>query len=256
MPTFSTSCSAVETPCSAAGTGVNPLFDRIVGSGQIRNPSFPLEERPGAQPRADELAINPFSDADLFLSLYDLCHGDTALLDAIRGAEHTPPLAPIPGVAASRTICDAPSTSSVSSSGVAHTPPQGAKASTSSARYMPYSGAGKSEVLLQSRGTEKGKPGMKRHGKSQRSKQDYIKHHGMTSIRRLDALETMDLNSTQVHGQWRTLLVDALEQIGVPYSVYGLKSLIATAYGLRIIRGQKKHPENRWQVCLFSFTSI
>jgi hypothetical protein len=50
--------------------------------------------------------------------------------------------------------------------------------------------------------------------------------------------------------------VDTLEQIGVPYSVYGLKLLIAKAYELKVIRGQKKHPENRWQVCLINFTSI
>lgn len=258
MPTFSASYSAIETPYPTAGTGANPLFESIVGGGHVRDPSFPLEEWPGAQPHAKEFAINPFPDADLFLSLYDLCHGDIALLDAIRGPERTPPLAPtpppIPAVSAPQTICNAPGPSSVSSSAVAHTPLQGAKASTflSSARYMPYSRAGKSKYLLQSRGTDKGKPGMKRHDQSQLSKKDYIRHHGVTSIRPLDGLETMDLNSTQAHGQWRVLLVDTLEQIGLPYSIYGLKLLVAKAYGLKSIRGQKKHPENRWQVRHYS----
>ena len=267
MTTFSAPSAAIETPYPTAGTGTNPLFESIVGGSQIQDPSFHLEEWSGAQPQAEEL----------FLSLYDLCHGDTALLDAIRGPEHTLPLAPTPvpnpvvgpprvpteGHApptpdTNPTLCKAPGSCSVLSSAVAHTPSQEAKASTppSNPRYMPYAKAGQSEVLLQSRGTDKGRPSMRCHRQSQLRKKDYIKHHGVRSIKRLDGLETTDLNSTQAHGQWRELLVDTLEQIGLPYSVYGLKLLIARAYGLKIIRGQKKHPENRWQVCLFSFTSI
>jgi hypothetical protein len=72
-------------------------------------------------------------------------------------------------------------------------------------------------------------------------KKVYIKHHQVTAIRQLDGLDTTDLNSPQARGRWREILVDALEQVGMPYSVHGLKKLIAKAYGLKIIRGKKQH---------------
>jgi hypothetical protein len=75
-------------------------------------------------------------------------------------------------------------------------------------------------------------------------------------IRRLDGFDTTDLNEPQARGQWCEILVDALEQVGVPYSLYGLKTLIAKAYGLKVIKGQKKHKEMRWLVCLINFTSV
>ena len=239
------------------------------GSGQWPNSRLVLP-RSGAQPpQAEAHGVNPFSEEDLFLSLYDLCHGDHALLDAIRAPERTPllpsTLVPntamaLPRVSTERrarptsnsnpTLCN--NLSYVPPSVIAHPSLQDERVSTfpSSARYMPYSRGGKSEVLVQ---TDEDNPGMKGHTQSQLSKKDYIERYGVTSIRRLDGLDTNDLNS---HGQWRELLVDTLEQIGLPYPLYGLKPLIAEAYGFKIIHGQEKHPENRWQVCLFHFVSI
>ena len=82
--------------------------------------------------------------------------------------------------------------------------------------------------------------------------------YGVTSVRWLDGLAGIDLNSHQAKGQWREILVDALNQVGVPYSLHGLKTLIAEAYGVKIISGwgAKRHPENRWQVRPANFTSL
>jgi hypothetical protein len=264
MAAFSASFSAIETPYPTAGPGANQLFARPVDSRQIRDAPFPLEEWASAQPQVEEHATNPFSDEGLFLSLYDLCHGDTALLDAIRGPERIPllpaTLGPNPAVATPQVSTEGqtPQTSDSNPTpcrnpGLSYVLPyvhpllqvERPSTSPSSDRYMPYSRAGESKLLVQ---TDKSKPGTK-----QLSKKDYIERYGVKFIRRLDGLDTNDLNS---HGQWRELLVDTLEQIGLPYSLYGLKLLIAEAYGLRMIRGQKKHPENRWQVRLFNLASI
>ena len=87
-------------------------------------------------------------------------------------------------------------------------------------------------------------------------KQDYVLHYQIEAIRPLDGFETADLNLPQARGRWREILTDTLEQVGVPCSLHGVKGLVAEAYGLRIIPGQKKHPENRWQVRQISFTPI
>jgi len=255
--------SAIATPYTTAGPGADPLFERIVVEDQLLDPSSSLEQWSGAPLQAAEHATNLFYDEE-YLLLYDLCRGDIALLDSIRDRERPPSVAPTPAtnrVAPIPVSIEGPTPptlrstcgpSSLLSSVVAPPPSQDRRASASSSgvRYKPYSKAGGSEVLIQSKEADNSKPGMKR-----RRKEDYIKSYGVKSIRRLDGLDNVDLNSPQAYGQWREILVDALEQIGLPYSVYGLKRLIATAYGLKIIRGQKKHPENRWQVRLINITS-
>jgi len=268
MAAFSVSApfSAIATPYTTAGPGADPLFERIVVEDQLLDPPSSLKQWSGAPSQAAEHATNPFYDEE-YLLLYDLCRGDIALLDTIRDPESTSPVAPKlatnpripvsieghtpPTSDTNATLFSACGPSSLLSSVVALPPSQDRRASVSSSgvRYNPYSKAGRSEVLIQSKETDNSKPGMKRRRQSQLSKEDYIKAYGVNSIRRLDGLDNVDLNSPQAYGQWREILVDALEQIGLPYSVYGLKRLIARAYGLKIIRGQKKHPENRWQVC-------
>ena len=102
-------------------------------------------------------------------------------------------------------------------------------------------------VRTHSNGTDRDEPGTNRSGPTQFRKKDYIKHYQIKTIRPLNGFETTDLNSPQAKGRWQDILVDALEQIGLPYSVHGLKRLIAKAYGLKIIPGEKRHPDNRWQ---------
>ena len=97
---------------------------------------------------------------------------------------------------------------------------------------------------------------MQGRGKRGYGKQDYVLHYQVESIRPLDGLETADLNLPLARGRWREILADALEQAGVPCSLHGLKGLIAKAYGLNHIPGQKRHAENRWQVRQISFTPI
>jgi hypothetical protein len=68
----------------------------VVAGGKILDLSAPIEEWRDAEPQVTDIAVNPFSEQVLYLSLYDLCRGDIALLDAIRGPEVAPPMPPTP----------------------------------------------------------------------------------------------------------------------------------------------------------------
>jgi hypothetical protein len=153
------SMATFAAPSSVITPSANPSLERIVVRGQILDSSFPLEGWCGAQPQGGDTVADPFSDCGLYLSMYDLCRGDNALLDAIRGPAPAPPMPPLPIVTqkpvvppppAPSTItapCSTPGPSTSLSSATTHPPTQGRRASNSAfrARDAPYSRAGMSQ---------------------------------------------------------------------------------------------------------------
>jgi hypothetical protein len=142
---------------------------------------------------------------------------------------------------------------SVSPQGGPATGPVRTEGSSAGIRHSPY---GESGFKTHGDGSDEGEPARQGRVRKTYGKQDYVLRFQVESIRPLDGLETTDLNLPQARGRWREILTDTLEQVGVPYSLHGIKGLVAEAYGLRVIPGQKRHPENRWQVRQISFTPI
>ena len=270
MAAFPLPSYITTTPYLTNSADLSPLLESVEAGNQIVSASCPVNDWYDAYEQATHPDVDPVSDNDSFLALYDLCRGDVDLLDRIRAPEHTYPMLPTPAikpdpVAPLRVPTEehpTPHTPRLSISlppTAVHPPLQDRRAShsTSRVRFEPYSTAGKPQVLIPSKGADEGKPGRK-YFRRPCGKEEYVRRYGVASITPLDGLATIDLNSHQAKGQWREILVDVLNQVGVPYSLHGLKILIAEAYAVRIVSGPgaKRHPENRWQVCPVNFTSL
>ena len=272
MAAFPPPSSVNTTPYLTNSAGLSPLLESVEAGSRIVSTSCPVDDWYGAYGQATHSDFYPLLDNDSFLALYDLCRGDVELLDRVRGPGHTSPMPPTPTGKANpvvplrvptkeptrRTQTPRSTPRSLSPAAV-HPPLQNRRGSRSTSRvqFAPYRTAGKPRVLIQSKVADKGKPDRKYFRRSS-GKEEYVRRYGAASITPLDGLTNIDLNSPLAKGQWREILVDVLNQVGVPYSLHGLKVLIAGAYGVKIIsgRGAKRHPENRWQVRPANFPSL